>query len=210
MDDELKQAWQAQTSPPRLTADASHVLEEVRRNERQFAAIIFFRDVREIGVALFMVPVWIIMGIKMRLPWSWWLAIPAMLWVAGFLLVDRKRQRQKQSAPGDSLRGSIESSLAQVEHQIWLLRNVFWWYELPLFAALTAFAAHVALGAGSSRLETLAGFAVIDSVFALVFWFIYWLNQRAVRKDLEPRRKELQALLGNLHGSRDAATDRSS
>ena len=200
MDDELKQAWQSQTSAPRVTLDAQLVLDEVRRNERQFAAIVFFRDVREIGVALFMVPVWIIMGIKMRLPWSWWLAIPAMLLVAGFLLVDRKRQRAKRSEPGDNLRGSIESSLAQVEHQIWLLRNVFWWYELPLFAALTVFAAEVALRAGSSTLETLAGFAVIDGVFALVFWFIYWLNQSAVRKHLEPRRIELQTLLEHLRG----------
>ena len=33
----------------------------------------------------------------------------------------------------------------------------------------------------------------------MVAWFIYWLNQYAVRKDLEPRQKELQILLRNLN-----------
>ena len=64
MDDDLKKAWQSQTSPQRLTLDAGLVLNEVRRNERQFAATIFCRDVREVGVALLLVPVWIYMGIK--------------------------------------------------------------------------------------------------------------------------------------------------
>jgi hypothetical protein len=42
-------------------------------------------------------------------------------------------------------------------------------------------------------------FVAIALVFALVDWFIYWLNQYAVRKELEPRRKELQTLLSSLN-----------
>jgi len=34
----------------------------------------------------------------------------------------------------------------------------------------------------------------------LVGVFVYWLNQHAMRKQLEPRRKELQDLLGSLDG----------
>jgi hypothetical protein len=41
-----EKAWQSQPSPQRLTLDAGLVLNEVRRNERQFAATIFRRDVR--------------------------------------------------------------------------------------------------------------------------------------------------------------------
>ena len=201
MDDELKQAWQSQTAAPRLTFDPALLLNEVRRNERQFAAIIFCRDMREVGVALVMVPVWMVMGIKMSLPWTWWLVIPALLWIAGFMMMDRKRQRRKQTPPGDDLRTSIESSLAQVEHQIWLLRNVFWWYLLPLFVPMTMFVAHIAWRSGSSKVGALAGFAVMDLIFAGIFWLIYWLNQFAVRKDLEPRRDELKALLRSLDES---------
>src|SRR5215216_17159 len=126
MDDELKRAWQSQTTAPQITLNPELVINEVRRNEQQFAAMIYCRDLREVGVALVMVPVWIYMGVKLSSLWTWYLAIPALFWIAGFMIVDRIRQKPRQSLPGDTLRSSIESSLAQVEHQIWLLRNIFW------------------------------------------------------------------------------------
>ena len=72
--DGLKEAWLAQTSQTRLTIDADLLLKEVRRNERSFIATIFWRDVREVGVCLLMVPVWFYLGAKFALPWTWWLA----------------------------------------------------------------------------------------------------------------------------------------
>ena len=201
MDDELKKAWQSQTFPSRLTLDGGVLLEELRRKDRQFRAIVFFRDVREIGVALVLLPVWIIMGIKMSSPWTWWLGVPALLWIAGFMIIDRTRQRRNRSAPGDSLRRCVEGSLAEVEHQIWLLRNIAWWYLLPIFIALIAFAAQGAWQYRDDGLKTVAQFAAVTAVLVAVFGFIYWLNQYAVRNQLEPRLEELQTLLRSLNES---------
>ena len=198
MDDELKKVWQSQASTTRLTLDAALVLNEVRRNAKQFEAMIFCRDLREVSVALILVPVWFYLGDKLSSPWTWYLCVPGLLWIAGFMLVDRRRQRRKQAAPGDDLRRSVESSLAQVEHQIVLLRNILWWYLLPLFVPMTIFVAHVAWRSGSSNVGRLAGFAMMELMFAVIFGFIFWLNQFAVRKQLEPRRKELQTLLKGL------------
>ena len=163
MDDELKKAWQSQTSQQRLTLDAGLVLNEVRRNERQFAATIYARDVREVGVALLLVPVWIYCGIRFSHHWSWYLVVPTLLWIAGFMIVDRIRQRRRRPGPGDTLRSSIERSLAQVEHQIWLLQNIFWWYLLPPFAAMTIWPAHRAWQSRSDGLPALAEFAAVRS-----------------------------------------------
>jgi len=204
MDDELKQAWQSQTSQPRLTLDAALVLAEVRRNEQQFAATIYLRDLREVFVAIVMVPVWVCIGVKMKSLWTWYLVITALFWIAGFMIVDRIRQRRRQASPGDDLRSSVERSLAQVEHQIWLLRNIFWWYLLPLFAAMMVWLAHLVWRSRNNGSEALTGFGAVAVVFVLVGWFIYWLNQFAVRKQLEPRRKELQALLRSLNESGEA------
>jgi hypothetical protein len=197
--DSFQQAWQTQTSQTRLTIDADLLLKEVRRNQQNFTATIFWRDVREVGVALLLVPVWFYMGARLSLPWTWYLTVPALLWIAGFMLADRLRHKRQPPGPGEPLRQSVESSLAQVEHQIWLLRNVFWWSLLP--AALAAFAFFgqvswsVPFGGWWMALLTLA---VLVSIVTVVFVGIYLLNQTAVRCGLDPRRQELEALLSSL------------
>jgi hypothetical protein len=192
----LQKAWQSQDAGAKMTIDADVLLKEVRRNQQQFRAMIFWRDVREIGGNLIMVPLWIYLGRKLNLPWTWYLAIPALLWAAGFMLADRIRQGRRQPKPGDPLRDCIESSLALIEHQIWLLRNVFWWALLPLNVPAALFLGHLVV-----RHHRLAALSYLGSGVALTVltvWGIYWLNQFAVRKALEPRRQELKTLLNSL------------
>lgn len=196
--DPLKQAWQTQASHGRLLIDADLLLQEVRRNERHFAAVVFWRDVREVGTALLLVPVWIYMGTRWSLPWTWYLMIPMLLWVAGFMLLDRMRQRRRATESGEPLRERAQSSLAQVEHQIWLLRNVFWWYLLPPSLAMLAFFGQVAWETRAAGLTTALVTGGLILVVAIVYGAIYRLNQHAVRTELEPRRQELLALLASL------------
>jgi hypothetical protein len=197
--DRYQQAWQAQSSQARVTVDANLLLEIVQRSHREFRALIFLRDFREVVVVLLMLPLWFYMGYKQSLPWSWYLGVPAMIWVGGFILVDRKRHPQKPSEPGIPLLESVKESLTQVEHQIWLLRNVFWWYLLPCTIAILAFFAQVAWSLRfAGWWEALIFFVVLVGFVFAMYSFIYYLNQRAVRVELEPRRKELLTLLASL------------
>lgn len=200
--DDLKEAWRTQASQTRLTIDADHLVNEVRRKQRQLAATIFWRDVREVGTALLMVPVWIYMGTKMALPWTWYLTVPVLLWIAGFMLVDRLRQKRRAVEPADTLRHHLETSLAEVDHQIWLLRNVFWWYLLPPSLSILAFFAQVTWQMGDGGWFS-ALFAAVSGAGAVLFvgllyGGIYWLNQFVVRRELVPRRHELAVLLADL------------
>src|SRR6185369_3942938 len=142
--DKYQQAWQAHTSQTRVMVDADSLLKVLQRNQRDFRTTILCRDVVEVGVGLLMLPYWIYQGLTSSLPWTWWLGVPALLWVVGFFLVDRIRHPQKPSEPSEPLLKCVTNSLTQVEHQIWLLRNVFWWYLLPFTIAILAFFAHVA------------------------------------------------------------------
>ncbi len=197
--DDLQDAWQTQKSQTRLTIDADLLIAEFRRNEQAFNAMIRARDIREIGVGLFMIPVWLIMGFALSLPWTWYLTVPGLLWIAGYMLVDRKRHKQQPPEPSGPPRVGVERSLAEVEHQIWLLRNVFWWYLLPLVLPMLAFFAQVSWQMRSRGWwEALAGFGVITASVGIVFGGVYWVNQYAVRSQLEPRRRELEALLASL------------
>ena len=201
--DNLKAAWQAQGSRNWLTIDPDLLLKEVRRNERSFNAMIFWRDLREIGVSLVMVPVWFYLIARCSLPWTAYLMVPALLWVAGFMLVDRRRHKQHPPETGEPLGRRVASSLAQVEHQIWLLRNVLWWYLLPPGLAILAFFGQIAWVIRAGGWWVVLVVAGMTAVEVAIFGGVYWLNQRAVRSELEPRRQELQALLASLKDTDD-------
>lgn len=198
--DRFQQAWRAQSSQTRVTVDADLLQKEVQRGQQEFQSLIFWRDVREVGVSLVMIPIWLAMGISMSLPWTWYLTVPALIFVSGFILVDRRRHPQRPSEPGEPLLYYVKESLAQVEHQIWLLRNVFWWYLAPFCISLMAFFLQVAW----NRSNDWWGFVLFAGAMGLFLFIIYGgtyrLNQRAVREQLEPRRQDLLRLIASLEG----------
>ena len=196
--DDLKQAWRTQTSQARLSIDADLLLNEVQRNQQSFVATIFWRDFREVAVALLMIPLWFYLGARHSSPWTWYLTVPVLIWIAGFTLVYRLRHPQAPNKPDEPLLQCVRNSLAQVEDQIWLLRNVFWWYLLPPGISITAFFAHVTWLASDDWLEALGGGSILFGILLALYSFIYYLNQLAVRMHLEPRRRELSTLLASL------------
>src|SRR5207245_896959 len=140
--------------------------------------------------------------------WHWWslyfLAF-CCFFVGAFFLVDRFIQRRKQPATNDSLQACIQSSLLEVNHQIWLLKNVFWWYLLPGEIGFGAFFAQTFWGFRIYGLG-LADMIVTGVVFIVMFTItntftnriVYSASQRAVRERLTPRQQELHALLASL------------
>ncbi|MFT5091760.1 MAG: CubicO group peptidase (beta-lactamase class C family) [Porticoccaceae bacterium] len=196
--DKFQQAWKADAAQTRVTIDADSLSKVVRRSHEGFQSTIFSRDLREARGSLLMIPVWFYVGSTMSLPWTWYLMVPALIWVAGFFVVDRKRHPQRPSPPGEPLLYYVKESLTQVEHQIWLLRNVFWWYLLPFSIAIMAFFLQVAWETSSNWW----GFVVFSGglgLFLLVaYWATYLINQRAVRVRLEPRRQDLLKLVASL------------
>jgi len=204
--DNFQQAWKTQSSQTSLTIDVELLLKEVRRNQRYFAAMVLWRDVREVGISLLMVPFWIYLGVTLSLPWTWYLSVPALVWIAGFMLADRMRHKRQPPEPGEPLRQCVESSLAEVEHQIWLLRKVFWWGLLPVGLSVMVFFGQFAwmtrLGGWAMALVIAGLAAVAVSILA----YVNSLNQNAVRSELEPRRLELEALLLSLNHETPAAS----
>jgi hypothetical protein len=199
--DNFQQAWRTQSARTHVTVDADRLLSEVQRSERQFRAMVFWRDFREVFIAMFLIPIWFYMGATTSPPWTWYLSVPALIFTAGFMLVFRWRHPHKASEPDESLRECAKNSLTHVDDQIWLLRNVLWWYLLPLGTSIAAFFIHVAVDGAIATNDWVAGLfaaAIGVGILVAVYYSIYYLNQFAVRKQLEPRRQELLALLASL------------
>jgi hypothetical protein len=195
--DKFQQAWQSQSSRTQVTIDSDLLLKEVQRSQQNLRAVILVRDFREIAVALLMLPIWFYMGYRLSLPWTWYLTVPAIIWVAGFLVVDCVRHSQKFATSDVPLLQCVQDSLAQVNHQIWLLRNVFWWYLLPFTVSILTFFTQIAWRTSRGWQDVLAHSCLFTFVIAL-YYFIDYINQYAVSKDLEPRRQELLELRASL------------
>jgi hypothetical protein len=196
--EDLQKSWQSQNPGALVTINAEVLLQEVRRNQRQFWAAILWRDAREVGVCVIMA-LFFLHWARHGQSWSWYLLSFCCLFAGAFLLVDRWIQHRQQPVKHESLQACILSSLFQVNHQIWLLKNVFWWYLLPILIGLGAVSASALWQKHQAGLAAMIGLGAFDVVFyGLIYWGVYWLNQFAVRKTLKPRRQELETLLDSL------------
>jgi hypothetical protein len=204
--DNFPPALPSLASESRLTINADLLLKEVQRNQRFFNTTILWRDVREVGIALVLVPCWIYSGAHFSLPWTWYLIVPVLLWIAGYMLADRLRHQRNPPEPGEPLAQRLENSLAQVNQQIRLLRTVLWWCLAPLAVAMMAFIGQVAWQSWSGDWPIAIALTVVVALLATILASVYWLNQMAVRTELEPRRKELETLLASLKDDGEKGT----
>lgn len=195
--EDFQKSWQSQDAQSRISINADVLLNEVRRNQQQFWATIFWRDVREVGVAFLLTLFFSYHGLRHH-DWTDFLVGFACFGVGAFMVIDRLLQRKKQPAQNDSIKACVQSSLHQVNHQIWLLKNILWNYLLPLAAALEISICVSAWHSRNNLIVALFGFVAPTLIVALLYWGIYRLNQFAVHKSLEPRRHELESLLASL------------
>jgi hypothetical protein len=186
--DDLQATWQKQPAVQfHLRSDL--LLTEVRRNQQSFVSAVFWRDFRECAVGAFMTYYFGEIALRQH-HWIFYFQAVTCLFVTLFILIDRHRQRRKAPPIIETLQHYAEQSLRDVQHQIWLLSNVLWWYLLPI--AVPMFLFFALRGSSLTRSFTLLLVAGILNVY------IYRLNQRFVRTHLLPRAQELEKLLATL------------
>jgi phosphoglycerol transferase MdoB-like AlkP superfamily enzyme len=196
--EDLQKTWQAQNAAATVTINTDVLLNEVRRNQRSFGATIFWRDAREVASCFLLTVLFLSWGVQQH-EWSLDFLAFCCFGVGVFFVADRVIQRRRQPAKNAALQNCLEDSLCEVRHQIWLLKNIFWWYLLPVLVGISAVVASKLWHQRHQAPTNLLGLAVVYLlVYGLVYGGVYWLNQYVVRKQLEPRRQELEALLASL------------
>lgn len=209
--DELKHVWQSQPCREIAPVDVTLLTKLLHREQNNWKSLILRRDTLEVAVCCFMFPLCLYLAIKESLP-PMYLVAGAVLFVGGFFIVDRMLQRDRQPRENQPLVEFVTRSVDQVDHQIWLLRHVFWWYLLPPgvgIVAVLSYVLYLVLQDGlSSRADlwALLYLTGVATLTALTFWGVYRLNQGAVRRELLPRQQELKALLDMFsHSGHDGA-----
>jgi len=205
--DDFQKSWKAQDAAKKISINTDVLLNEVRRNHKQFYHTILRRDMIEVTVAAVLVPLFTYWG--WRGQWTSYLVAFGCFVIGTYFLVDRWRQKKKTPDLQGSLKDCAVSSLAEVNHQIWLLKNILWWYLLPIYVPIVMFFGESAWSTQRPVGERIiVGLTILFLVgFATVIYAgIYWLNQFAVKKNLAPRRQELEKLLNEL-GAEKNPTD---
>ena len=167
------------------------------------------RDLIELVTAIGMAGGFLWVSFQVPTPWPWWLAAAITAGV-GAVFVRERRRRGAVEPAGRGVRAGLKAALAETDHQIRLLRSVAWWYLLPLGgAALLVLGGTVmdvrselppdVWARGRAALAGTLGAAV--AIVVAVFGFVWWLNQHAVRTQLEPHRERLAALVRQLEAS---------
>jgi hypothetical protein len=203
--DKLQKAWQCQHAGAKLNINANTdvLLNEVRREQRQWGAINYWGAALEIGGEFLATLFFLFQGLQsanwtpFRLPdWDFLLVAFACAGVGAFrtfMLICHIVGRRKQNTASNPLKACIEASLSEVNHEIWLRRNVFWWCWLPFTTALAVSFCHASL-----RFHTPKFLLFLVLLVIPLTWWGYRLSRFTVRKVLEPRRQELEALLASL------------
>lgn len=195
---DLPEIWRAGSSRPFATPEADWLLLNVRRDARRFDRTILWRDIREVGIAFVLIPTWLVLGWRQSLPWTWYLAVPVLTWTIGFLLWHRAQGGRLAPKPDDPLRQQLLGSLRQVERQVWLLRNVAWWALVPFGLAGLVYIGQAAWLERTTGWLWLVAPAMAAALIVGVLTVVGLLNDFAIRTELEPRRRELAALLASL------------
>lgn len=181
------QLWQNQA------VDLDLNLQQVRKEAIRRQQHLFWRDLRELLATAVVV---VGFSVILLLASDWLARLGAVLTLVGcgltfwLLLGARRLARTQPDAP---LRDQLQLELNRLDRQILLLRKVLWWYLLPLLGGA------VLVFAGLSGLWWWS-LAYFLAVLAFGVW-VWWLNQRAWRRELWPQRQRLAELIERLDAS---------
>lgn len=190
--DEAKELWSSEHESSTRTMSAhtlseSEILRLVKEQSEAFDKRIWRRDLLESIAAL---AVFLLFGWMLQDP-SWIVRTGALIVMGGSVYIYWRLQRARTRHTLPFLNRPVAEVLrterAKVDEQIHLLKNVLWWYIAPIAIGVLM----VAIGQNGWTEFTI----VYAAVVLLASAGIYALNQRAVRRCLQPRREKLTRLL---------------
>lgn len=188
--DAYRDAWD-ETDPGHEALEEERLLERVREESDAFEKKIRRRDLVETLAAVVVAAVF---GYEAAIAETGLARIGALIVIGSSAFVVWWLRRARQAGPARSMdlpvADRLRSERERIESQIRLLESVLWWYAGPLAVGVALFV----LGLQAGAVATAASLTFLVAVCG----FVWWLNRRAVRRDLRPRHDRLTRLLKEL------------
>lgn len=189
--DELKSRWQADAPNGVLPERTeSEMLDYVKQRQRRFRRQLLFRDGLETLAAV------VVFGLfAMWFPAVGWFARSGLLLVMAscvFIVWRLHATRRRRGGAADEcpVTEVLRTEIERTGDQIRLLKTVLWWYFSPIAVGAMLVVAGIR-GMSSFTLWYALGVVMLGAG-------IHYLNQLSVRRELEPRRRELESMLAAM------------
>ena len=194
--------WKRQELPVGANADLKALRETYETKRRKMAGTLFVRDIVEASAGLFVAVVFGFKGWHMgKAGWPIALAVALILGVTFFFIRERFRARRTRVGADGPVLAKLEADIAELQHQRRLLLSVATWYLAPCLAAMLIFAATISISAPTPLSRDPLFQAIYWAFVAILYWGVWALNRRAVRRQIDPRLAELEKLRADLLSS---------
>ena len=195
--DLLREIWSSSATGP-VVVNADRVLREIERKSNEFWRLIRSRDWRELAGAALVLAMFA--GFAMRArdvlvrAADLWIAASAC-WIAFYI---RRNSRVTKSPARDQTMSDYHRALLDsYDRQIALVKDVKYWYLLPIWSGLVA----LSLAQWRIRRDSFTC-AVVITTYTLTYAFIWWINESPGIRYLKRKRAELAALIQEFEGDR--------
>ncbi|HEY2841105.1 MAG TPA: hypothetical protein VGJ26_18260 [Pirellulales bacterium] len=190
--EEIRKQWQSEVARPAATVDPQQLLADAQRRVGSLERGVFWRDVREIMAAVFVVCAFGAAWPLYRSSLVATLGVAVIVFSAPVIIYILLAANRRQSGEfATSVLDFSRQRLVWLDRQIRLLQTIFWWYVAPLSLGCML----VGWGLTPGRWWMFWQLAALCLGVAVL---TVWLNRRAVRNELLPARRELVELIESL------------
>lgn len=192
MEEELIKIWQSSSSHEHVKFEKSRLMLNMQTSLDEIHKKIKYRDLREYIAIGIVIPVFTFCAYSVPNLLS---KVASVLIIGYALFVALKLRNAKKYKPSAFTETYLEYLYKSKEYLIYqkrLLDNVIYWYILPGISLTMVFT----LGLGvTDRLKPILRVVIANVVIAIV---VYYLNKRAVQKELNPRLSKIDELIRML------------
>jgi hypothetical protein len=199
--EELKKIWSQQPSAAGVVKPTPEFIWRLADESTRFKRTIFWRDVREWLVTIFFAGYFLYLAFKIDSHVHWPLIVSAIILCVPMTYVALRKPKRPFPEASATLADYLRNSIADVQHQLGLLRSVARWYLGPIALSGTIFLADVTFSLSppsGGQLSSVGRFLIAASIGAAVFYVVWKINQYAARKHLEPLLQRLRQTLAEI------------
>ena len=196
----ITQVWATQGKEDVVIADEPALLKQIETRYKKWSRALTWLTFQEGVPSMALTFFFTYLGLREEAgAWVFFVMAHISLASAVFFFATTLKQRFREKAYEDSLKGELQRSLDQVNHYVWLLGKCMWWQGLPLIAIAGLWMYWKGFIEGSvddtANLQKLAGLFLL--FLAMIYGFVR-MNLWQVRKNHLPRKKALEDLLESI------------